>query len=304
MMALEGMDVERAALIARQLDGYEQELRNIVGAIAWLTTELSYRWRGAASAMFEQQSPRYQEMIAVAANAIADMRARLNANIAQQEQASAAAGGGGASATGAGAAISGAALTMLLSGRPAAALDLADRADKFVLKPLDTVHDLATGDSRILRSIKGGPAVLRSLADNPFVQSTDNLLRDARVTDALPVLGKAGIVFGVVSAGTDLFKAYNYSKHGNDGAAANEVVSAVADGLMATPDPVTIGAGLAIKGIQFGFDSGAFQKAFDFMAQSRWTQGLYNPAYFIGHDYFPAVKSVSSDLASTFTRIF
>ena len=54
-MSLEGMDVDQAQQLARQLDGYARALTHLTTALGTLAGELGYHWQGPASATFQQQ---------------------------------------------------------------------------------------------------------------------------------------------------------------------------------------------------------------------------------------------------------
>ncbi len=251
-MSLEGMDVERAQSIARQLDNSAQALTSINGALGILTTELIFHWRGPASVTFEQQwTARHQPVLHAASSALADMHAHLAANIAEQTRASAADGPG------------------WLAG--------ADRAWE-VVKALHDVHLGVDGAKGLIHRIAGNKLitgrytktwtrwlrqnhdapfwkyksspVLHSLHDNQWIQKASRTLDNPRfirffdVTDKIG--GKLVTPIAVIGVGIDVGHIVKAAENRQYLHAAGYTLNAVGTGLMAIPYPPVMAIGLGI----------------------------------------------------------
>lgn len=268
-MSLEGMDVDQAQRLAQQLDGYAQALIHITAGLGTLTEELSYRWRGPASGIFQQQwSTQYQGAISRAAQTLTGMHAHLVANIQQQVQASAIdAGGGGAAGFGARAAISGLTMTALLGG-VSSVWRAASRADDYY-----------------------------SLVDTPL----SNIPKTSELLDRIPGYGfadRASTVMGYADGTVKTGEAAWDLGHRHYGAAGGEMVDATASFLKTQKeDPVLYLAGVDIS---------LAHKDYDLARQIDWSQGIPNPFHpgVFESDYVPTFKELPGELISNLAGVF
>ena len=309
-MSLEGMDVDQAQRLAQQLEGYAQALSHITAGLGTLTAELSYSWRGPASAAFHHQwSTQYQAAISGAAYALADMHTHLVANIQQQAQASATdAGGGGTAWSGAGAAISGLTVTGLLGGAGSVWEAVRRGNDYYSLvdgplglarnanvvgrydKTWTRVIHLAN-DSTLLK-YKRSP-FLHWFHDNPHVQEANSLL------EKMPAHDFIGRVSGVVSwaqVGIDTGKASADVANHQYAAAGGQMVDATASALKGSRNPVLYLAGV---------DVSLVHKDYDLARQVDWSD-IPNPLDpgVLKNDYAPAVKQLPGEMWSNLKDVF
>jgi len=304
-MSFDGMDVEQAQGLARQLEGHAQNLGHITSSLTALTMALSQSWHGPASAVFQQQcAAQHHPALNGAARAMSDLHAHLTANIQQQVRASAADSGPGGTGPGIWGVVAG------VTGFLVTASKVLDPVDQ-VTAALDLVDDLAgnkwvTGryhktwtrlvnldrDSSLFRYKKS--PVLHALHDNAFVQRAGHLLT---ATHADEVLGPAGAIMSVMSIAADGGQAlmavhdHQYAKAGGD------LVDATADGLKTSKNPVAylIGANIVI-----------WKEDFDLASGIDWKQGIPNPfdAETFRDDYVPTFKSIPGQLGHTIVKAF
>jgi uncharacterized protein YukE len=241
-MSFDGMDVEQAQGLARQLEGHAQNLGHITSSLTALTMALSQSWHGPASAVFQQQwAAQHHPALNGAARAMSDLHAHLTANIQQQVRASTADSGPGGTGAGIWGGVAG------VTGFLAAASDAWDPVDR-VTTPLDLVKNLAgnqwvTGrydktwtrlvnldrDSSLFRYKKS--PIFHALHDNALVQRAGHLLTATHGDKVLEVLGPVGTVMGYVAVGSDIGQGavalhdHQYAKAGGD------LVDATADSL-------------------------------------------------------------------------
>lgn len=251
-MSIEGMDVELAQAIARELDDSAQALFRIGGVLGALTTELLFHWRGSASMTFEQQwTAQHQPALHAASGALADMHAHLVANIAEQVRASAADGPG-----------------LLSEARHF--YDVAHWVDetakgagdarKWIIRIAG--NDLITGRygkawTRWLRLTHDAPLlkykswpVMHSLHDNEWVQKASRTLDDPTVGRFFDVADKVGekfvIPLAIVGGLFDAGYIVKDLKHHQYLHAVGYGLDVTATGLMLIPTPPTIAIGVAI----------------------------------------------------------
>jgi len=318
---LEGMDVDEAQRLAQQLGANAQALAHITAALGGLAEELSYCWRGPASATFQYEwTARYHAMLSAAAQALADAHARLLANIGQQTQASAADSGFGL----AGGILSGIGLSAILGGISRGWADLQTGAgwEGLAQTPLDKIAELAGTDdvpvvlrdgsleedygkqwSRLLELDHDSPflkykesPILNSLHDNTYVQRAGEILGDSHPAAVLGTLDKAGKGLGYVTTGVDGALALNDLREGHYGSAAGSAIDATSSALMNSDNPV---------GFLAGFDIALYKKDYELASQIDWKQGIPNPfnAANFRNDYIPTFKSLPGQLVSTLAEV-
>lgn len=304
-MSFDGMDVEQAQGLARQLEGHAQTLAHVTASLTALTAALSQSWHGPASAVFQQQwAAQHHPALNGAARAMEDLRGHLVANIQQQVRASAADSGPG----GAWGAVAG--LTTLL-GTASGAWD--HYVGRFT-DPLDKIKDLAgnewvTGrydktwtrlvnldrDSSLFRYKKS--PVLHALHDNALVQRAGRLLTETHAGSVLESLGTVGTVMGWAAVGSDAGQAAIALHDHQYASAGGDLVDATADGLKNSKNPVAYLAGVDII---------LAKEDYDLASQIDWKQGIPNP--FDGdtfrQDYLPTFKSLPGQLVGPLEKAF
>ena len=279
-MALEGMDVDQAQRLARQLESYAQALTHLTSALGTLTGELSYHWQGPASAAFQQQwAAQHRGALGGAAQALADMHAHLIANMQQQIQASAAGPGGG---TGSGSGPRGASSGFSLGGLWRN-VNTGSTWVSILTSPFDVLDKIAGYQHQ-------SPA-LSWLHDNVHVQQAYKVLEDAHGPLILKVLGVGGAGVNLVNGGIDVGKAFGNVSHGQYASAGGNLVDATAEGIKAagTKYPILYPLGVELS---------AIHKAYD---QIRWGEGVPSP-FVPGNfqnDWVPMFKSLPSSFVST-----
>lgn len=310
-MPLEGMDVDQAQRLAQQLDGYAQALIHITAGLGRLTEELSYHWRGPASATFQQQwSTQYHGAISRAAQAMTDLHTHLAANIQQQVQTSNTdAGGGGAAWPGAGAAISGLTVTGLLGGAGALykAVDRGNDYFSLVNGPLGLAKNAnvvgrydktwtqvlhLANDSSFLKYKQS--SFLHWFHDNPHVQEANSLLAKM---PAHQFIGRVSGALGWADAGIDAGKAANDAfNHQNYAAAGGHMVDATASALKGMKYPPLYLAGVDISLIH---------KDYTLARQVDWSNipNPLNPEVF-RDDYVPTFKQLPGELVTNLAGVF
>lgn len=311
-MSFDGMDVEQAQSLARQLEGHAQNLGHITSSLTALTMALSQSWHGPASAVFQQQwAAQHHPALNGAARAMSDLHAHLTANIQQQVRASAAdsgPGGGGDGGGGAWGVIAG-----ITAGLGAASKTWDHYVGRFT-GPLDKLKDLAgnkwvTGrydktwtrlvnldrDSSLFR-YKQSP-ILHALHDNALVQRAGHLLTATHGDKVLEALGPVGTVMGYVAVGSDIGQGAvalhdrQYAKAGGD------LVDATADSLKNSKYPVAYLAGV---------DVALIKEDYDLASQIDWKQGIPNP-FNAGNwrtDYVPTFKSIPGQMIGPLEKAF
>ena len=320
-MSFDGMDVEQAQGLARQLEGHAQNLGHITSSLTALTMALSQSWHGPASAVFQQQwAAQHHPALNGAARAMSDLHAHLTANIQQQVRASAADSGPGGTGPGIWGVVAG------VTGFLVTASKVLDPVDQ-VTAALDLVNDLAgnkwvTGryhktwtrlvnldrDSSLFRYKKSpvlhalhdnalvqrADHLLTAVHDNALVQRADHLLTAVHGDKALKVLGPAGLIVSVAADGGQALMAvhdHQYAKAGGD------LLDATADGLKTSKNPVAylIGANIVI-----------WKEDFDLASGIDWKQGIPNPfdAGTFRDDYVPTFKSIPGQLGHTIVKAF
>ncbi len=273
-MSFEGMDVDEAQRLAQQLDANAQALARITAALGGLAQELSYCWRGPASAAFQYQwTANYQAALNTAAQALSDTHARLVANIGQQTQASASyAGSAGFTA--------GTALTAILGGIGSgwAALQVGAGWVGLVQTPLDQIRDF------------GGAA------DDPYLQQAAEFLGNGDPGATLGVVDTAAGGLGDLVVGADTASALYDLHEQHYASAVGNAVDATSTALMNTDDPVTMLA---------GFDIALLKKDYELAQQINWREGIPNPfnASNFMNDYVPTFESLPGQLVSTLAGI-
>jgi uncharacterized protein YukE len=314
-MSLEGMDVDQAQGLARQLDGYGQALAHISAALAGLAAELSHSWRGPASAIFQQQcTAQYRPALSGAAQALSDMHAHLAANIHQQVRTSAAdAGGGGGgvvSAAGALGAAFGAGLSSFHKFWD-------NKVDPF-LTPLDKLKEVSGNDFKLgdpanseygmvwkqlmkldhespLLAYKQSPIML-ALHDDSHVQLAGRILRDTHADTALKVLGPVGTAMGLITVGGDVRHAIADAQGGHYTSAGGHLVDATAEALKTR----------GLVGYLAGADIVIWKENYDLASQIDWKQGVPNPfdAGTFREDYLPTFESMPGQVAGVLKKAF
>ena len=317
-MSLEGMDVDQAQGLARQLDGYGQALAHISAALAGLAAEFGHSWRGPASATFQQQcTAQYRPALSGAAQALSDMHTHLMANIQQQTRASAADSGPGRSGVAAVAAGIGglSAGAILHAGLPVAKSiwDRVDKGNRFVLGPLDKLKNVAgnkyiTGrydktwtrlvqldrDSSLLRYKKS--PILHWLHDQRLVQEGGKFLKYTHADKAIETLGPVGTAVGLVPVGADLLHVGSDLGRHDYAGAGGHLVDATADGLKDTKYPPLYLAGATLTLLKEDYDLGS---------KIDWTQ-VPNPlnADNFRNDYLPTFKSLPGQMVGPLEKAF
>lgn len=322
-MAFEGMDVDQAQGLARQLDHHAQALAQISAAAADLAAQLSLYWRGPAAATFRQEwEGRHRPALNATAHALSDMHTRLTANIREQQQASAAATADGGSGPG-GATVSGVA-AVGLTGVARGAASLASNAWKrtndisdglsLVTTPAEKIMEIA-GNKDVtgrynqawttLKNAVGDPAflhykqspVLHALHDSPRVQEASKILNAVHAPAVLDMADKATGAIGWANVGVDGVQAANDAAQGNYAAAGGKVVDGTADTLKSFHNPV---AWLA------GGDLALLKADYDLAGQVDWKEGIPNP--FSGtnfrDDYLPTFKSLPGQVLGIVAKAF
>ncbi len=281
-MTLEGMDVDRAQALARQLDGYAQALAHISAALTGLAAELGHSWRGPASATFQQQCmAQYRPAFGNAAQALRDMHTHLVANIQQQVRASAADPGSSGAAVG-GALGLGALLGPALAPglhAVASAWDTVDKWDKrveLVKTPLEKLKDITSRDydlhdpanreygkvwTKLIKLDHESPflkykqdPVLLWLHDDKYVRGAGRILVKWHVAGLLERLSPVGTALGWISVGVDLWHAGEDVANRRYAAAGGELVNATADALQNSDNPALFLAGVGIKLLKDDYD--------------------------------------------------
>lgn len=308
-MTFDGMDVEQAQGLARQLEGHAQNLGHITSSLTALTMALSQSWHGPASAVFQQQwAAQHHPALTGAVRAMSDLHAHLTANIQQQVRASAADAGPGGGGGGIWGVVAGV----------AAGLGIASDAwEHYVSRytdPLDTIKDLAgnkwvTGrydktwtrlvnldrDSSLFRYKKS--PIFHALHDNALVQRAGHLLTATHGDKVLEALGPVGTVMGYVAVGSDIGQGavalhdHQYAKAGGD------MVDATADSLKNSKYPVAYLAGV---------DIALVKEDYDLASQIDWKQGIPNPfnADNWRTDYVPTFKSIPGQMIGPLEKAF
>lgn len=323
-MAFEGMDVDQAQSLARQLDHHAQALAQISAAAADLAAQISLYWRGPAAATFHQEwEGRHRPALTATAHALSDMHARLTANIREQQQASAAGTADGHSGAGGATAVSGAA-AVSLAGIARGAASLASNAWKWtndisdgvslVTTPAEKIMEIA-GNKDVtgrydtawttLKNAVGDPAflhykqspVLHALHDSPRVQAASKILNAAHAPAVLDVADKATGAIGWANVGVDGVQAANDAAHGHYAAAGGEVVDGTATALKSSHNPVAYLA---------GGDLALLKADYDLAGQVDWKEGIPNP--FTGtnfrDDYLPTFKSLPGQALGIVAKAF
>jgi uncharacterized protein YukE len=202
-MNLEGMDVDQVDSLARRMDTHTRTLESIAAVLGGLAAELSHLWRGPAAATFQHDCETlHRPAITAAASAISDLHQHLVANLAQQVRASAADGG---------------------PGGPVTAGSLGGGGGSWT--PDRAWNDLVNG-TKIF-----GTATL------PFAIA-EVLGKSGPLFDVLDKVGYVGIAVGAVSTLDDARQASHDLDDRRYGAAANDFVDAVSDGLKTVPGPL------------------------------------------------------------------
>ena len=322
-MSLEGMDVDQAQGLARQLDGYAQALAQITAAITGLAAELSHSWRGPASATFQQQcTAQYRPALGQAAQALRDMHTHLAANIQQQVRASAPDGGPG-QAPGAGL-ITGVTLAGIAAGirRGWGDLQAGEGWEGLAQTPVDKIKELAgTADVALVRAdgtlaedygsnwqrlvnldrdgsffkYKESP-ILNALHDNAHVQQAGEILGNSHATAVLGKLDTAGKGLGWLNTAVAGGASAGDLVQGHYARAAGSALDATSSALMNTDNPATFLA---------GFDLALLKKDYELGSQINWSQGIPNPfnAANFRNDYVPTFRSLPGQLVSTLAGI-
>ena len=313
-MPFEGMDIDQAQQLARELGANAQALAGITVALSGLAQELGHCWRGPAAATFQYQwTAQHHAALSSAAQALADMHTRLVANIDQQAWASAAGSADGAGP--AGGILSGAALTALLAGigRGWAGLQTGAGWEGLVQTPLDKIKEVAgpddvSGDydktwTRLMKLDHDGPflkykesPVLNSLHDNAHVQRAAEILGTGHSAAVLDKLGKAGTGLGYVTTGVDGAESLDDMRQHHFGSAAGSAVDATSTALMNSDNPALFLA---------GFDVALVKKDYQLAQQVDWKEGIPNPfnASNFSNDYIPTFKELPGQLVSTLAEI-
>jgi uncharacterized protein YukE len=332
MMSLEGMDVDQAQGLARRLEANARALANVAAALAGLTAELSHYWRGPASATFQQQwATRHRPALSNAAQSLADMHARLVANVQQQIRASAAdssmgSSGGASSGTAVRAGIGGlgAALGTAMSGvrRDWDALEKGAGWEGLAQTPLDKIREVAgqddvpvMRDGRIVEEDYGKEwtqlmkldhdspflkykesPILNSLHNNVHVRQADHILTEAHAPAVLDKLDKAGKGLGYVATAVSAGEAGDEALHHQYAKATGSTIDATSSALMNSDNPV---------GFLAGFDIALIKKDTELAQQIDWKQGIPNPfdAATFRSDYIPTFKQLPGQLVSTLAGI-
>jgi len=296
-MSFDGMDVEQAQGLARQLEGHAQNLGHITSSLTALTMALSQSWHGPASAVFQQQwAAQHHPALNGAARAMSDLHAHLTANIQQQVRASAA--------------------DVPWTER---VWHVIDDGNRFVLGPLDKLRDI-TGKDYVVGTkenkeygvvwrqlmkldhensffaYKQSPTLL-GFHDNPHVQLAGRILRETHLSTVVKALGPVGMVMGAVSVVGDVQHARADAQAGRYASAGGDLLDATADGLKTSKNPVAylIGANIVI-----------WKEDFDLASGIDWKQGIPNPfdAETFRDDYVPTFKSIPGQLGHTIVKAF
>lgn len=322
-MPFEGMDVDQAQQLARQLGANAQALAAITVALSGLAQELGHCWRGPAAATFQYQwTAQHHASLSSAAEALADMHTRLVANIDQQAWASAASTADGAGAVGG--ILSGAALTALFAGigRGWAGLQTGAGWEGLVQTPLDKIREVAGPDdvpeirdgriisedydktwTRLMRLDHDGPflkykesPLINSLHDNVHVQRAAEILDGTHSAAVLGTLDTAGKRLGQVTTLVDGAESVNDVARHHYGSAAGSAVDAGSTALMNSDNPALFLA---------GFDVALIKKDYELAQQVDWKEGIPNPfnASNFRNDYVPTFKELPGQLVSTLAEI-
>jgi uncharacterized protein YukE len=309
-MSLEGMDVDQAQGLARRLEANARALANVAAALAGLTAELSHYWRGPASATFQQQwATRHRPALSNAAQSLADMHARLVANVQQQIRASATDPSPGQAAG----VIGGVTLTALLSGA-SRVWDKANHYESLLTTPLDKIKEVAGNDdvagrynktwTQLMKLDHDSPLlkykrspVLHWLHDNPQVKQVGHLLSGTHATAVLDKLDKVGKVMGIVTVTADVGKGGADILHHQYASAGGEVVNATSDGLKGMKNPVAYFAGGTVALLKEDYDLGS---------SIEWKQGIPNPfnADNFRNDYLPTFESMPGQMAGILEKAY
>jgi uncharacterized protein YukE len=303
-MSFDGMDLDQAQDLARQLEGHAQTLAHVTASLTALTAALSQSWHGPAAAVFQQQwAAQHHPALNGATRVMEDLRGHLVANIQQQVRASAADSGPG----GAWGAVAG--LTAVL-GTASAAWDR--YVDRFTT-PLELVKELAgndwvTGrydktwtrlmnldrDSSLLK-YKQSP-VLHALHDNELVQRAGRVLTETHAGSVLESLGTVGTVMGWAAVGSDAGQAAIALHDHQYASAGGDLVDATADGLK----------NKGLVGYLAGADLTLLKEDYDLGSQIDWKQGIPDP--FDGdtfrEDYLPTFKSLPGQMVGPLEKAF
>lgn len=260
-MAFEGMDVDQAQSLGRQLGYHAQALAQISAAAADLAAQLSLYWRGPAAATFHQEwEGRHRPALTATAHALSDMHARLTVNIREQQQASAAAAADAGTSAGGTAGVStglvgGALLGGSLASKIVGGYDAADkralRFEPLTWKPREAMK--ALGDNKWVtgRYTKNWDQVRgawRELSGNPESKLMD--FKSWKVTqwghDVLPGVAEgAEKVTGpltVLAVGVDGVRAARDAYHGDVFGTVDESSKI----LKSFPDTYLFGVGLSL----------------------------------------------------------
>jgi uncharacterized protein YukE len=247
-VAFEGMDIDEVADLARQLDANARTLTGIAAVLGGLAEALSRQWYGPAAARFARDfETSHRPALVAAAQQLADMHARVIANLDQQQTASAATGFGGVSGPGA---LLGTGLRLADGGWHIwGDLDTAERAAEW---PLDKIRQLAGAHEAPEPDGSGiwdkperltadhtfplfeDTDVVRWLRDTPAIVDADKFLADSGVYQAIDRFGRVGIVMGLISVGTDVVNVGGNLAAGHYAAAGGDLVDAGSDALMST----------------------------------------------------------------------
>lgn len=342
-MSLEGMDVEAAQNLARQLDGHAQALAHVTASIGGLAEVLGDSWHGPASAAFQQQcAAQYRPALGQAAQALRDMHAHLTANIQQQIRASAPGSeGGGRALAGLGAGFApgldaglaaglgaglGARLTLagIAGGIRRGWSDLAQGEGWEGLGQtfLDKTRELAgpadvplvRADGRIIEDYGPNWQKLVSLdKGGSFFKYKESPLLNALHDDAR--VQRAGKILGSAHATAVLDKLDKAGKGLGDlntavsgGAAVGDLAQrhyarAVGSGLDATSSALMNSDNPAA--FLAGFDLALLKKDYELGSKIDWSQGIPNPfnAANFRNDYVPTFRSLPGQLVSTLAGI-
>jgi uncharacterized protein YukE len=313
-MSFEGMDVGQVQAIARQLDANARALDGIAGLLAGLAEELILHWQGPAAARFQHEwAAQHRQALHAAAQALADARDRVIANIGQQQGASAADAGFGALAGAALAAAGGGLLT---------AWNVAQNVDgklSLAETPLDNIEELAKGEydplsadfnqydktwSRLMKLDHDGTFLkydesptLQWLHDSPGVRNAAEVLGKTHASVVLDKLGPVGTAMGAMSTGVDVGTAGAALAHHDYGSAGGDLVDATADGLKSAPYPPAYLAGATVA---------LFKEDYDLGSQIDWKEGIPSPLTGdnIKNIYVPALESVPGEMVGPLEKAF
>jgi hypothetical protein len=310
-LAFEGMDVDQAQGLARQLEQHAQALAQVSAVTATLAAELALYWRGPAATAFQHEwEGRHRPALSATAHALSDMHARLTANIRDQQLASAATTADGADSSAAGSGTSG-------SGAAGGGTWTVQRIVTDISEgktPVDKLVDLMDASKHVpvaghsWNQIKDAAShqgfwdhnrlhVMYALHDSSHVQQAREILGKWHVPGGLAV---GGAILSGISLGQDLDKTHQDAATGDYGAVVGDTVDTAADALKAYPGPGSQVTWLA------GGDIALLKADYDLAGQIDWKEGVPNP--FSGSnfrdDYLPTFKSLPGQTLGIVAKAF